>query len=186
VARYTADPSWGHVAVAGLGRYLANDTGLAGQHADKVVYGVMAGLAVKTFGKDMLVFQTVDGDGVGRYLNQGQGISAVLVGNKDIKPINVWGGTVGYTHFWTDALRSNLDYGLSHFTTPGGNSQLPIKELNSVHANLIWSPWASADVGIEYIYGHIETSTAQLDTATKTWASQGSASRVEGSVKYSF
>ncbi|MDR3435620.1 DcaP family trimeric outer membrane transporter [Telmatospirillum sp.] len=186
IVRYTADPSWGHVALAGLGRYLASNSGLPGKpHQDQMVYGVMAGFMLKTFGKDTLTFQTVEGNGVGRYLSQGQGISAVLV-NNTIKPINVWGGTIGYTHFWTDALRSNVAYGYGHFGTPAGSNLRPLKDMSSVHTNLIWSPWASTDVGLEYIYGHIETSTAQTDTATGTSASQGSASRVEGSVKYSF
>ncbi|MDR3437423.1 DcaP family trimeric outer membrane transporter [Telmatospirillum sp.] len=185
VVRYTVDPSWGHFAVAGLGRYLASDSGLPGKHPDSLVYGVLAGIGIKTVGKDTLVFQTVDGNGIGRYLEQGQGISAVLV-NNEIKPINIWGGTVGYTHFWTDALRSNVAYGYGHFGTPNGDAKLPIKSLTSVHANLIWSPWTATDVGLEYIYGHLETSTPQLDAATKTTASQGSASRVEGSVKYTF
>lgn len=184
--RYRVDPSWGHVAVAGLGRYLTNDPGTSGnQHASKLVYGVLAGLGVKTIGKDTLVFQTVDGNGIGRYLEQGEGVSAILLNNA-IKPINIWGGVVGYTHFWTDALRSSVAYGYDHFSTPAGDTLTPIKTLSSVHANLIWSPISSTDVGIEYIYGHIETSTPQLDAATGTRASQGSASRVEGSVKYTF
>ncbi|PKU24952.1 hypothetical protein CWS72_08745 [Telmatospirillum siberiense] len=187
VVRYSVDPSWGHVAVAGLGRYLTNDAGTTvdQQHANKLVYGVLAGVGIKTIGKDKLVLQTVDGNGIGRYLEQGEGVSAVLL-NGAIKPIDIWGGVVGYTHFWTDALRSSAAYGYDHFSTPSGDTQKPIKSLSSVHVNLIWSPISSTDVGIEYIYGHIETSSPQSDTATGTTASKGSASRVEGSVKYSF
>lgn len=186
IARYTVDPSWGHFAIAGMGRYLSSDSGLSGQHASKMVYGVMAGLGIKTFGKDMLAFQTVDGDGVGRYMNQGQGVSAILINNSNLKPINIWGGTVSYTHFWTDTLRSNVAYGYDHFTTPAGDSLEPIKSLSSIHANLIWSPWDSTDVGIEYIYGHIETSAPVTDSGTGYSATSGSASRVQGSVKYTF
>jgi hypothetical protein len=183
--RYSADPSWGHFAVAGLGRYLSNDAGTGGIHASKAVYGVLAGVGVKTIGKDMLVFQTVDGDGIGRYLEQGLGNDAVLA-NHAIKPINIWGGVVGYTHFWTDALRSSAAYGYDHFSTPVGDTARPIKTLSSVHANLIWSPWEATDVGVEYIYGQVQTSVPVVDAATNTSASRGTASRVEGSVKYSF
>jgi hypothetical protein len=185
VARYTLDTSWGHVAFAGLGRYLDSDSGLPGPHPDKAVFGVLAGLRMTTVGKDSVVFQTVDGNGVGRYLLQGQGVSAILV-NNTLKPINVWGGSIGYTHFWTDALRSNLAYGYGHFSTPAGDPLRPLKDMSSVHANLIWSPWTATDVGLEYIYGHVETSQPQTDIATGTTANQGSASRVQGSVKYSF
>jgi uncharacterized coiled-coil protein SlyX len=185
VARYTADTSWGHVGVAALGRYLATDSGLSGQSDGKFVYGVLAGLGIKTFGKDQLLFQTVDGNGVGRYLEHGQFISAIVT-NDEIRPIDVWGGTVGYTHFWTDTLRSSAAYGYSHFSTPAGGTVQPLKSLTSFHANLIWSPWESTDVGLEYIYGHIELDRPQYDTATKTWASSGSANRIQASVKYGF
>jgi len=184
VARYTVDTSWGHLGFAGLGRYLASDSGLPGPHPDKTVWGVLAGIGIKTGGKDQLVFQTVDGNGIGRYLEQGQGVSAVLV-NNSIKPINIWGGVIGYTHYWTDGLRTNLAYGYDHFATPSGDSLEPIKSLTSVHANLIWSPWKATDVGIEYIFGQIETSGHVTD-ANGTSADKGTAQRIEGSVKYSF
>ncbi|MDR3435777.1 DcaP family trimeric outer membrane transporter [Telmatospirillum sp.] len=184
VAKYSIDPSWGHFAIAGLGRYLSVDSGEPGQHGNKTVYGVMSGLGLKTFGKDMATLQVAGGDGLGRYMNQGQGISAIQTGYS-LKPINIWGGTLGYTHFWTDVLRSSVAYGYDHFTTPAGDSVEPIKTLTSVHANLIWSPWDSADVGIEYIWGHI--TTAYPDAAdTGSTATKGSASRVQGSVKYTF
>ncbi|MTJ83747.1 MAG: hypothetical protein F8N37_22390 [Telmatospirillum sp.] len=185
VARFTMDPSWGHVAVAGLGRYLASDSGAPGRHPNQPAYGVLVGVKINTVGKDSLVFQTVDGNGVGRYLLQGQGVSAVMV-NNTLKPITIWGGSVGYTHFWTDALRSSLAYGYGHFSTPAGDPLRPLKDMSSVHVNLIWSPIPAASMGMEYIYGHVETSSPQYDTATGTTASQGSASRVQASVKYSF
>jgi len=185
VVRYTADTSWGHLGFAALGRYLATDTGLAGKSDGTLAYGVLAGVGIKTFGKDQLLFQTVDGNGVGRYLEHGQFISAIVT-DDEIRPIDVWGGTVGYTHFWTDTLRSSAAYGYSHFSTPAGGTVVPLKSLSSFHANLIWSPWESADVGLEYIYGHIELDRPQYDSDTKTWASSGSANRLQASVKYSF
>lgn len=185
VARYTIDPSWGHVAIAGLGRYLTSDTGVSGanQHASKLVYGVLAGVGVKTFGKDMATIQTVDGNGVGSYVNDALGDTAYLSGSK-LTPINVWGGTVGYTHYWNDILRSNVSYGYDHFSTPVGYSSVttPIKSLTSVHANIIWSPADPIDVGLEYIYGHIDTAYP----VSSTTGTSGSASRVQGSVKYTF
>jgi hypothetical protein len=186
VAKYSIDPSWGHVAVAGLGRYLTNNDGVAhGAHSSTLVGGVMAGLGVKTIGKDMFLFQTVDGNGVGSYLEQGQGFSAVLL-NGAIKPVNIWGGTAGYNHFWTDSLRSTVAYGYGHFSTPMGDTKQPIKDLSSLHVNLIWSPVTDMDVGVEYIWGRVEQSVATQDSATGSWASSGNASRIQGSVKYAF
>jgi len=185
VARYSDDTSWGHYGVAALGRYLSSDAGVANQRADALVYGLLAGAKINIFGKDALNFQAIGGNGIVRYLEQGNdvGKSAVLV-NNTIKPIEVWGGTIGYAHFWTDALRSNVAYGYEHFSTPSGGTS-SISSLSSVHANLIWSPIEHADVGIEYIYGQLEASKRTTDSNGST-ADHGSAHRVQTSVKYSF
>jgi hypothetical protein len=180
IARYSVDPSWGHVSVAGLGRYLSNNNG-AGSHDSTATYGVLVGVGISTVGKDMLTFQTVNGNGIGRYLNQGQGISAVLDAQKKIRAIDVYGGTIGYSHFWTDALRSNVAAGYDSFGSPS-----EVESLTSAHANLIWSPIPAVDVGLEYIWGHITYRHPVTDSTTKTAASSGSADRLQGSVKYTF
>lgn len=180
IVKYTVDPSWGHFALAGMGRYLTDKTGVGDQSSDAMTYGVMAGLGIKTFGKDTLVFQTVDGNGVGSYLIQGSFIDAVMVGDT-LKGINTFGGTVGYTHFWVDNLRTNIGLGYDKFDNPSA-----ISSLASLHTNLIWSPWSSTDLGVEYMYGRITYHQAQLDPATQTWADKGTASRIQASAKYSF
>jgi len=180
IARYSIDPSWGHVAVAAMGRYLATNDGKGAQDGT-LAYGVLAGVGISTFGKDMLTLQTVDGNGVGRYLNQGQGISAVVGTDNQLRTIDIYGGTIGYSHFWTDALRSNVAFGYDYFSAPS-----KIESLMSTHANLIWSPIPQVDVGLEYIWGQITYHQPVTDSATGVSAASGSAHRVEGSIKYSF
>jgi hypothetical protein len=182
VIRYSVDTSWGHIGVAGLGRYLSSDSGLPNQNANKFVYGVLAGVGIKTIGKDLLTFQTVDGNGVGSYEEQGPGVTAVLVNNNTLKPINIRGGTLAYQHFWSDKLRSTAAVGYEHLSTPVSQT---IKEMRSLHVNLIWSPLDSTDVGVEYIYGRLGLSAPVTDV-NGTSASYGTAIRIQGSVKYSF
>jgi len=90
--------------------------------------------------------------------------SAILV-----KPTFEWGSEVGYQHWWADNLRSNINAGFNSHTIPGGAVVNPSnvvgvaqsgamnKTLKTVHANLIWNPVSSVDVGIEYMFGERTT-----------------------------
>ncbi len=69
---------------------------------------------------------------------------------------------MGYPHWWTPNLRSNINFGLIHHQIPaalvgpvqaGGMN----KTLKTFHANLIWNPVSMVDVGIEYMWGERTT-----------------------------
>jgi hypothetical protein len=78
--------------------------------------------------------------------------------------IKSFGAKIGYQHWWTPELRSTVDFSMNHQDV---NSNLICnvapacagrnginKELTLMHANLVWSPVAFVDVGIEYGWGH--------------------------------
>ena len=75
-----------------------------------------------------------------------------------VDPIAAVGGTVGYQHWWLPNLRSNVAYGVEQYSI---NSKLigPVestvanKQLQTAHVNLIWSPVAFIDTGVEYTWG---------------------------------
>jgi hypothetical protein len=86
------------------------------------------------------------------------------------KPTQEMGAEIGYQHWWLDNLRSNINGGfLSHYGIPislvnatgpgtvaaasGGQAAAINKELISAHANLIWNPVSSVDIGLEYVWG---------------------------------
>ncbi|MGH7064161.1 MAG: DcaP family trimeric outer membrane transporter, partial [Stellaceae bacterium] len=79
-------------------------------------------------------------------------------GNIIVKPIFEAGASAGYQHWWWPNLRSNVTFGLSREQIP---SQLvgPLESVNAnkqvmtAHVNLIWSPVAFVDTGIEYMWG---------------------------------
>jgi hypothetical protein len=177
VARYTADPSWGHYSLGGMLRYFRSDNGL-GANTDEVVWGLIGGIGIKLFGDDLLTFQTVNGTGVGNVLNQGTGKSAILVGNS-FQTFDTYGGTVAYKHVWMPNLRSTVAVGYSHFANAArntGSNGLGISSLSSAHANIIYSPIQRMDVGLEYGY---EAFTAKP-------RGSGDASRILGVVKYGY
>ena len=76
-----------------------------------------------------------------------------------VKPTFEMGGEIGYQHWWTDNLRSNISAGFNaHSGIPialvGGSQAASInKELITAHANLIWNPVSAVDIGVEYMWG---------------------------------
>jgi hypothetical protein len=75
------------------------------------------------------------------------------------KPTHGWGGTIGYQHWWTDNLRSNVNGGIGtlhgtpvNLVGPGAAAGAN-KQAISAHANLIWNPLSSVSVGVEYVWG---------------------------------
>jgi len=98
--------------------------------------------------------------GVGCYGNDPAATTTVNAGLVRAATVTEFGGNVNYQHWWTPTLRSTADFGIAHqdipidlvltnATTAGYN-----KELLAAHANLIWSPVAFIDTGVEYTFGH--------------------------------
>jgi hypothetical protein len=172
-ASYWSQP-WGHVDFKGVVRptLQVND----GKYVDRhfVGWGVGIGSSLKPdwlgWTKDSLQWQFTVGNGIGRYLNENTDAalvtnytttpqSAAEANNVIVKPAFAFGGTVGYQHWWLPNLRSNVVFG---YARHGYSSQLlgPVestvanKELMTAHINLIWSPVAFIDTGIEYFWGH--------------------------------
>ena len=71
-----------------------------------------------------------------------------------------WGGQVNYQHWWMPNLRSTASFGVLHQDVPTSLVTMNAatfsynKEWVTAHANLIWSPIAFIDTGVEYTYGH--------------------------------
>ncbi len=89
-----------------------------------------------------------------------------LVRGKTITAVHA---KIGYMHWWTDELRSNIDFNLVHQDIPGliaTSGLTPAgfatisgkaganKELVHSHVNLLWSPASFVTTGIEYAWGH--------------------------------
>ncbi|HEY3909900.1 MAG TPA: DcaP family trimeric outer membrane transporter [Stellaceae bacterium] len=173
-ASYWAQP-WGHTDFRLVGRDLTiND----GKYVDHSFFGYGGGLSgdVKPgwfgWGKDDFQWQVTAGSGIGRYLNDSSDAglatnylvtptSVAAAGNVIIKPIFEVGGTVGYQHWWLPNLRSNVAYGYAQYSVPSQlvgpvESTVANKQLQTAHVNLIWSPVAFIDTGLEYMWGQRE------------------------------
>jgi hypothetical protein len=119
--------------------------------------------------KDDFQWQFTAGNGIGRYLNdstngalatnyQATLTNAATAGNIVFRPIPAFGANFGYQHWWLPNLRSNVSYGYAYYNVPSqliGASQSvnQNQRLQTAHVNLIWSPVAFVDAGVEYMWG---------------------------------
>jgi hypothetical protein len=84
--------------------------------------------------------------------------TAAAARNILIRPITEFGAEAGYQHFWRPDLRSTVAYGYAYYDIPSqliGPTQSIVsnKELMTAHVNLIWSPVAFIDAGLEFLWG---------------------------------
>ena len=172
------DQVWGHVEGRAVLRDLGARTNLgtvAGLPGASTVainntgfgWGIGASGDLHTWGKDDLTLQVSGGQGSGSYISAGNNTiqDALVDAFGNLQLIGSMSAQIGYQHWWTDTLRSNVSSGLVYMWqptcfgcfAPGTSSgffnyQQAMKYAYSIHANLIWSPVPQVDIGIEYIH----------------------------------
>jgi hypothetical protein len=174
-AAYVAQP-WGHVDAKFVVRPTLDI--VDGKYVDQRFVGYGGGLSGDVrpgwFGwaKDDFQWQFTLGNGIGRYINDGTNAglattylvtpaSPTAAATVITQTIPEAGGTAGYQHWWLSNLRSNVVYGIEHDQIPGAlvgpvEATVANKLLMTAHVNLIWSPVAFIDTGVEYMWGQRE------------------------------
>jgi hypothetical protein len=205
--------TWGHLQAAGVIRYFGTDNGGASNNslgattsltADAIGGGALLGGTYNignviggAFGKDQVGFQGYIGNGIDRYIDtssrQGDAINFITVSStgtvtETIHTQTQYGGYIWAAHYWTDKLRSNFAFGIDEQDWLG--VQVPvtasqITQVTSIHANLIWSPVKSVNLGVEYLFG-TATHRNLNSGAGIPGGSYGEASRVQLSAQYLF
>ena len=124
------------------------------------------------FAKDQIGFNGYWGEGINRYIEassrQGDAILFITPSatpgaspSLSLKTQEQYGGFVWILHNWTDQLRTNVAFGIDQQDWKNGvtvstaqGSQ--IERVESLHANLIWSPVKAVNIGVEYMWGYNE------------------------------
>jgi hypothetical protein len=199
VARWRIEQPWGHIQAGTTAvTYQLNDGEFL--HKTYIGYGGAISGNFFTWGKDNLTWSAAGGDGIGDQIANASGVATnfggALVGqafnasdsrsffstNRALydsavlaKTITSFSAKIGYQHWWTPQLRSTIDYSINHDDVPAliqASGRLAVnKELSVAHANLIWSPVAFVDLGIEGAWGHRVTVANQKGDA---WTLQSS------------
>jgi hypothetical protein len=162
LARVRLDQAWGHIQLSAMWRDMKIEAPAPVARASKASYAGQLSGHLNTFGKDALKWTVAAGKAPGHYLTSlGRSSGADgLEFNPATGAVHApyaYTVNVGYTHWWTGALRSSIDAGYGRnnnevaiFTAAALNAA--DKRQIEGRANLIWSPVPQVDLGAEYIY----------------------------------
>lgn len=179
VARYNFGGEWGHLSVAGIVRSLNNEFEADGvaRNEQAVGYGLSFGGLIKVGQRDDVRLQGTVGSGLGRYAALNFANGAAVREDQTLEPTPSYLGFVGYRHFWTDKLRSNVNVsGIAvdnDVALSGGGAN---RAAYSISANLIYSPIPQLYFGIELMRGWREVESGL----------KGKFDRFQFSAKYDF
>ncbi len=170
-ARWQKKGDWGHFSVAGLLRQFKN--------LDETATGGAVSVSGKfNLGKsDDLRYAVNAGSGIGRYLAFGLGSDVVTDASGGIEALDGYGAFVSWRHVFSPQLRTNLMYSAAHFDNDTALTGFGVTErAQSLHANLIYTPFPKLDVGAELIWGQRSLEDDR----------EGDLRRIHTHVKYSF
>jgi hypothetical protein len=161
---FTVPWSWGHLSARGVTlQYKVLD------RPTKQGWGAALSGSLKFLG-DNLVWGVQAGDGTGRYT-----FNAILQGGYDTgTEIQLWrtyGYHGGFTHNWSDNVRSNLIWSQTFFQrnnaildATGSPRAIFNERIDQAFVNTFWGFVKNAEVGIEYAYGQRRTFDDQAGT----------------------
>jgi hypothetical protein len=175
-ARYTKKGDWGHFSVAGLARQLQHQT--AATDASGTGFGVSLSGRYNVSTTDDIRYMLTGGSGIGRYVGFALGADGTLdATGSDIDATGVLAGFVAWRHVFDPKLRGNLMFSRAQFDNDTDWTGFGVtKSAQSIHANLIYSPFPKLDIGAELIFG-----TREIESGA-----DGDLRRIHASVKYSF
>lgn len=169
--------SWGAVNVSGLlGQVLYEKDAMEESLAISALHvGANVGL-----GKSTRLWGTFNvGQGGLDKSMLGASAAAILGANGELEALDSMGGFVGLTHNWSASVSSGFYYGWVENDFEDSDKALyPAlsKSLQSIHANVWWSPAPKTRVGVEYMHGWRETNGGE----------EGDAARLQVGLVYSF
>lgn len=184
-ARYSA--GWGAVNLTGA----AGRNDVEGQNASAHALHVGASFNVADGTQVMATYNMTKGFGE-RIWGAGDGTAMV---DGDLKAQTSMGGFAGITQSWSDTISSGIYFGWVENDTADGISALDAagknKALQTLHANVFWSPVPQASIGFEVMHGWREVNPRANDNdppdgIDRTKKTKGEATRVQLGVQYSF
>lgn len=176
VTRLVANPDWGSLALAALGRQIRY-TDASGLQRELWGGGINLAGRIDTLGLDNIRFMVHYGNGAARYTATNNTFSdAALRLDGTMELSATYGGMLSYQHWWDKYWRSTLTYGITQAEQAEFINPVMTRQVQSLHANLLWSPVNQAMLGLEYTYSSREL----IDNR------DGELQRVQFSARYSF
>ncbi len=175
VARINFNPDWGKFSLATLGRQVRNTDSFGHSQSE---WGGAVSLAGKidTVDLDSIRLMLNYGNAMGRYVASLNTFEDAALSNGNLQLINIYSGMLSYQHFWSKDWQSNVTYGFVHANQPAFAGNNVTSQVQSIHANLLWSPISPIIFGMEYIYANRESVDGR----------DGDLQRVQFSARYNF
>lgn len=120
-------------------------------------WGVNLSAVFNVFEGDSFQAQLTYGEGLFRYFNDDfANNDAAFDSSGDLTPIPAFGAVIGYTHKWTDTVRSTVSYGYVHLDNEMSQGPNAYHVTHYASLNTIWKMRKRLSVGLEALYGHKE------------------------------
>lgn len=150
------DSKYGHVQLGAIFR----DIGVKGPvvgNQNTFGWGVNLSSSLNVFDSDSLQTQVTYGHGLFRYFNDDFfNNDAAFDSSGDLTAIPAFGAMIGYTHKWTDYLRSTASYGYVHLDNQFSQAPSAYHQTHYASLNLVWKARKRLSIGLEGLYGRKE------------------------------
>jgi DcaP outer membrane protein len=161
----------GHVQLASVLRELSVQLPNGGIQESALGWGFSASGALRTFGRDNIVFQVAYGHGISRYVGDtgGLGLDAAprTETNLSLRALPLFGPYISYQHYWTRNLRSTATFGFVQLQNTDFQPSTTYHKSTYSSANIIWNVVGSLDVGAEFLYGWVEEKSGATASAPR-------------------
>lgn len=152
LANYRHQFKGGNFQLSAVGRLLAYQNGSTRETT--FGYGATFSGTFFILKKDLFIYQGLAGKGIERYLVGlgGYGLDAISY-KKELYAMPVYGGYVGYQHFWNSNLNSSVMYGYQEVQNRLYADYSNVFVGNYYSANLFFNPIEHILMGFEFVYG---------------------------------
>jgi len=147
-----------HAQLAGVSREVTYSAQLPAASVQRSVsgYGVSVSAAVQ-IGEDRLLAQWNQGEGVGRYFNDGlSGVGAVYDAGGRLEPLRLSGAYFYYERKWAERWSSTAGFSVLRAESEGLRPATDMRRLEYASANLVHRLATDLYVGAEVLWGRAE------------------------------
>lgn len=182
---YRKEWTRGHLRLGGIYRVVRYRSQAFDDFRQFRGWGVVASGILRTAsGRDLLTYQILTGKGIAGYMvgYSGLGLEAVPDLRGGLTGTPVWGGYLGYQHFWSARWSSTAVGGFARVENDVLDQVGDISRTLYGSLNLYWRPHPVLDAGVELLYGRNREPTP----AEPLDGESGDGMRVQFTVEYAF
>ena len=147
---------YGHIQLAGVVRDIGA-RGTSNGSQSVMGYGLNLADSINVFKRDSFQTQLTYGEGIFRYINDDfMNNDAAITPSGNLKALSVWAAMAGYTHVWTDYLRSTATFGYVDIDNEASQGPTAYRKTYYGSFNVVWQIRKRLSVGFEGLYGKKE------------------------------